>query len=98
MKKSFLLFLLLFVIRGLFAQELQARFSVLANRVSTQVDKKTFQTLQTALTNFINNRKWTTDNYQQQEKIKCNFLLTIDQDMGSNIFKATLTVQAARPV
>jgi hypothetical protein len=82
----------------LFAQELQARFSVLANRVSTQVDKKTFQTLQTALTNFINNRKWTTDSYQQQEKIKCNFLLTIDQDMGQNIFKATLTVQAARPV
>jgi hypothetical protein len=82
----------------LFAQEFQARFSVLANRVSTQVDKKTFQTLQTALTNFINNRKWTTDSYQQQEKIKCNFLLTIDQDMGQNIFKATLTVQAARPV
>jgi hypothetical protein len=82
----------------LFAQELQARFSVLANRVSTQVDKKTFQTLQTSLTNFINNRKWTTDSYQQQEKIKCNFLLTIDQDMGQNIFKATLTVQAARPV
>jgi hypothetical protein len=98
MKKSFLLFLLVFVVHGLFAQELQARFSVLANRVSTQVDKKTFQTLQTALTNFINNRKWTTDNYQQQEKIKCNFLLTIDQDMGQNVFKATLTVQAARPV
>ena len=98
MKKSFLLFLLLLVVHGLFAQELQARFSVMANRVSTQVDKKTFQTLQTALTNFINNRKWTTDNYQQQEKIKCNFLLTIDQDLGQNVFKATLTVQAARPV
>lgn len=80
------------------AQELQAKFSVIANRVSTQVDKKTFQTLQTALNNFINNRKWTTDAYQQQEKIKCNFLLTIDQDLGQNVFKASLTVQAARPV
>jgi hypothetical protein len=98
MKKSLLLFLLVFGLKALFAQEMQARFSVLANRVSTQVDKKTFQTLQTALTNFINNRKWTTDNYQQQEKIKCNFLLSIDQDLGQNIFKATLTVQAARPV
>jgi hypothetical protein len=62
------------------AQELQARFSVMANRVSTQVDKKTFTTLQTALTNFVNNRKWTTDAFQAQEKIRCNFLLTIDQD------------------
>jgi len=66
--------------------------------VSTQVDKKVFQTLQTALTNFVNNRKWTTDSYQPQERIKCNFLLTIDEYVGNNIFKANLTVQAARPV
>src|SRR4051812_38974151 len=80
------------------AQELQAKFTVLANRVSTQVDKKTFQTLQTALTNFVNNRKWTGDAFQPQEKIRCNFLLNIDQDLGNNVFKATLTVQSARPV
>ena len=79
------------------AQELQARFSVMANRVSTQVDKKTFTTLQTALTNFVNNRKWTTDAFQAQEKIRCNFLLTIDQELGNNLYKATLTVQSARP-
>lgn len=80
------------------AQELNGRFTVIANRVSSQVDKKTFQTLQTALNNFINNRKWTSDNFQPQEKIKCNFLLTIDEDKGGNIFKGTLMVQAARPV
>ena len=79
------------------AQELQAKFTVLSNRVSTQVDKKTFQTLQTTLTNFVNNRKWTPDAFQPQEKIRCNFLLNIDQDLGNNQYKATLTVQAARP-
>jgi hypothetical protein len=79
------------------AQELQAKFTVISNRVSTQVDKKTFQTLQTTLTNFVNNRKWTPDVFQPQEKIHCNFLLNIDQDLGSNLYKATLTVQAARP-
>jgi len=79
------------------AQELQARFTVVANRVSTQVDKKTFQTLQTTLSNFVNNRKWTADAFQPQEKIKCNFLLNIDQELGNNQYKATLTVQAARP-
>lgn len=80
------------------AQELQAKFTVMANKVSTQVDKKVFQTLQTALANFVNNRKWTGDVYQPQEKIKCNFLLTIDEYQGNNIFKGTLTIQAARPV
>lgn len=80
------------------AQELQARFTVIASKVSTQVDKKTFVTLQNALTNFLNTRRWTGDAFQQQEKIQCNFLLTIDQDKGNNVFKGKLTVQAARPV
>src|SRR5688572_2982463 len=79
------------------AQELQAKFTVVASRVSSQVERKTFQTLQTALNNFVNNRKWTQDAFQPQEKIRCNFLLTIDQEFGNNQYKATLTVQAARP-
>jgi hypothetical protein len=98
MKRLFYLFISILSIQSVHGQELQAKLSVLANRVSTQVDKKTFQTLQTALTNFVNNRKWTTDTYQPQEKIKCNFLLSIDQDLGQNVYKASLTVQAARPV
>ncbi|RYY87969.1 MAG: DUF4835 family protein [Chitinophagaceae bacterium] len=80
------------------AQELQARVTVVAQRVSSQVDKKIFTTLQTALNNFVNARKWTTDTWQPQERIKCNFLITITEDLGNNIFKASMTVQAARPV
>ncbi|RZK10656.1 MAG: DUF4835 family protein, partial [Flavobacterium sp.] len=49
------------------------------------------------LTNFVNNRKWTPDVYQPQEKIRCNFLLTIEQELGNNQYKGTLTIQAARP-
>ena len=80
------------------AQEIQARFSVIASKVSTQVDRKVFQTLQTALTNFLNSRRWTNDVFQANEKIQCSFLLTIDQDLGNNVYKGKLTVQAARPV
>lgn len=78
-------------------QELQARVSVNASQVGTNVDKKVFQSLQGALVTFLNNRKWTDDVYQQNEKINCNFLLTINQ-ADNNIFTGTLTVQAARPV
>ncbi len=79
-------------------QELQARLSVITSKVSTQVDKKIFLTLQTALTNFLNNRRWTNDAFQPSEKIQCNFLLTIEQDLGNNVFKGKLTIQAARPI
>lgn len=98
MKKIVLLIAGVFFLGLVQGQELQAKLSVLSNRVSTQVDKKIFQTLQETLTSFLNNRKWTGETYQPQEKIKCNFLINIDQDLGQNVFKATLTVQAARPV
>src|ERR1700730_2095144 len=90
----FVFFALSLFARG---QEIQARLTVMANKVSSQVDKKIFQTLQTALTNFLNNRRWTGDVFQPNEKIQCNFLLNIDQDLGNNLFKGKLTIQAARP-
>ncbi|HEV8285665.1 MAG TPA: DUF4835 family protein [Chitinophagaceae bacterium] len=80
------------------AQELQARISVLSDKISTKVDKKTFQTLQSNLINFVNNRKWTNDVFQTSEKINCNFLISIEKEMGDNVYKGSLTIQAARPI
>lgn len=80
------------------AQELQATVAVLAQQVGTSVDKSTFTTLQNQLTNFINKRKWTSDAFQAQEKIRCSFILTIQSVDQDNVCKATLAVQAARPV
>jgi len=98
LKKLLVGFTLLIFSLNIQGQEIQARMSVIVNKVSSQVDKKIFQTLQTALTNFLNSRRWTNDVYQPGEKIQCNFLLTIDQDLGNNVYKGKLTVQAARPV
>ncbi len=89
------LYLFSFPVRG---QEIQARVSVNANQISSQVDKRIFQTLQGALANFINNRKWTNDNFQPGEKIQCNFLITLTKELGDNVYQGVLTVQAARPV
>ncbi|MEP6951763.1 MAG: DUF4835 family protein [Ginsengibacter sp.] len=80
------------------AQELKARVSVLSNRVANNVDKKTFQTLQTALNTFVNNRKWSTDNFAEPEKINCSFLLNLESTDDPNVYKASLSLQSARPV
>lgn len=95
-----LLVLITFVtisIKG-FTQELRARVSVISNRVSTNVDKKVFLTLQTALNDFINNRKWTTDNFTTAEKIDCSFLFNLEEGGDANVYKASLTIQSGRPV
>lgn len=81
-----------------YAQELQSKVTVIASRVPNTVDKKVFQTLQTQLTNFINSRKWTGDVVQPQERIECSFLLNIESVVETNVYKASLTIQAARPV
>ena len=101
MKKYSFLFIvsqLVFCCVNSYSQELQAKVTVVATRVPTTVDKKIFTTLQTQLTNFINNRKWTTETFQPNEKIECNFLLNIESVVETNVYKASMTIQAARPV
>lgn len=97
-KKILFYITLLFFSISVHAQELQATVAVLAQQVGTSVDKSTFTTLQNQLTNFINKRKWTSDAFQAQEKIRCSFILTIQSVDQDNVCKATLAVQAARPV
>src|SRR5947207_847897 len=97
-KKVLLAISLIFFLSVARSQEIQSRITVVANKISTATDKKIFQTLQTSLTNFVNNRKWTNDAFQQNEKINCNFLITLDKDDGDHVYEASLTVQAARPV
>ena len=80
------------------AQDVQASISINANRVPTTIDHKIFRTLQTALSNFVNGRKWSNESFQPNEKINCNFYLNITQSLDNNEFNATLTVQAARPI
>jgi Domain of unknown function (DUF4835) len=89
--------ILLLLVMNSSAQEIQARLSVIASKVSTQIDKKIFNTLQTGLTNFVNARKWTNDVFQPSEKIQCSFLITIEKDLGNNVFEGKMTIQAARP-
>src|SRR5215470_7988424 len=80
------------------AQELQAKVTILSQQIGTNVNKNVFTTLQTQLANLINNRKWTNDVFQPQEKIQCNFLLNLQSVVDDNTYKASLTIQAARPV
>jgi hypothetical protein len=84
--------------QSMLAQEFQAKVTVNASRITSQVDRKIFQTLQTALNNFINNRKWAKETLQPNEKIVCSFLLNIAEVSNGNVFKASLIIQSARPV
>ena len=58
-----------------------------------------FETLKTALTEFINERQWTTLQFKRNERINCNFNITVNAyDEAANSFECALMVQSNRPV
>ncbi|HRH49896.1 MAG TPA: DUF4835 family protein [Panacibacter sp.] len=98
LKKKILFALAIVAAFSVNAQELQAKVTVLSQQIGTSINKNVFTTLQTQLTNLLNNRKWTKDVFQPQEKIQCNFLLNLQSVADDNNYTATLTIQAGRPV
>jgi len=98
MRKLIFLLILIPVFRVSYAQELKANITVASNQVGNNVNQNVFRTLQTALNNFINTRKWTPDNFQPNERIECSFFLNLQPTGDLNVYNASLTIQAARPV
>lgn len=98
MRKLFFLIALVFTGYYSGAQELKASISIVSSQVGTSVNPSVFRTLQTSLNNFVNNRKWTADNFLPNEKIECSFLLNLEPTSETNVYNASLTIQAARPI
>jgi len=96
MKKMLFLFFALASV-GLQAQELT--FSVKINTLKLQtVDPKVFVTLEQTVAEFLNNQKWTDEVFEPLERINCNLVLTIQEELSPTSFKADLAIQASRPV
>ncbi len=98
MRKINFLLVLAFAFKFSCAQELKANITVVSNQVGNNVNQNVFRTLQTALNNFINTRKWTPDNFQPNERIESSFFLNLQPTNDLNVYNASLTIQAARPV
>lgn len=97
MKKLALLFVFAFVSSAALAQDLRCNISVNANQIQGTY-RQVFQTMQTDLYEFMNNRSWSNNVYSVDERIECNFLINITEQIGPNEYKGTLQVQSRRPV
>ena len=77
-------------------QELECRVTV-NTKVQSSVTR-VYETMKDDILNFMNNRAWTNDRFGSSEKIKCNIYITIDKQIGTTDFEATIQVQSSRPV
>jgi hypothetical protein len=79
------------------AQDLNARVTVVAPKVQT-TNKRIFQSLETAMKDFLNGRKWLNDQLLPQERLECSFVLNVTSWDGGSTFSGELQVQSSRPV
>ncbi|MBE9511361.1 MAG: DUF4835 family protein [Bacteroidetes bacterium] len=79
------------------AQELNCNVQIVTQQIQG-TNKKIFQTLQAAVYEFVNNRTWTNSVYSYSERIECNILINLTDQISSDEFKGTIQVQFRRPV
>jgi len=96
MRNIFLVAFMLIVSVSFQAQELNCSISVNADKIPGS-NKQVFKTLENALNEFVNRKKWTAQNYKIQERIECNMTITITEYSG-DAFKGNIQIQASRPV
>jgi len=80
------------------AQELQAKITINHNQIQG-TDASVFDNLQQTLEQFVNDRQWTALQFQKNERIACNFNITVTKyDASTNLFTCNALIQANRPV
>jgi hypothetical protein len=79
------------------AQELNCTVTVLTQQIQSS-DKKIYNTLQNSIYEFMNNTRWTNDQFLNQERIECSLQISITDRPSNDEFKATIQVQSRRPV
>lgn len=80
------------------AQELQAKITINHAQISG-TEKGVFDNLQQTLQQFVNNRQWTHLQFQKNERIICNFNITVTKyDRDQNLSTCKALIQANRPV
>lgn len=91
---------ILLVFTGIFqfqAQELKCKVNVIAPTI-TNIDKSVFETMETTIRDFMNNRKWTDDQFEVEEQIECNIQITINSAVAQTSFSATIQINSSRPI
>lgn len=79
-------------------QELNAKITLNHKQVEG-TNTSTIDNLQSTLTDFVNNRQWTNQQYAPAERINCTFNITVKKfDETSGQFNCSLLVQSTRPV
>lgn len=77
-------------------QELNALVIVNSEQIQNR-NEQLYDNLQSSISDYINNTKWTNKNFKPHERISCAITLTILEQPSSNSFKGNISIVASRP-
>lgn len=79
------------------AQELKANVTINTEKIQG-TNTEVFDVLKRSLDELINNTKWTNFEYEEYERISCNFSFVVESYAEDGSFGCTLMVQSLRPI
>lgn len=97
MKKIVFAICLFFLCCNVFSQEFRVNISVSASQIQG-TDKEIYNTIQSALNSFVNDKQWTSYHYEDIEKIEGSITINVRERSSQEDFKGDIYVQLRRPV
>ena len=78
------------------AQELNCNVQVTAQQIQGS-NRQVFETMQRDLYEFMNNSVWTNHVFSYSERLDCNILINLTDQLSADEFRGTIQVQLRRP-
>ena len=94
--RKILLVLALALVTGVQAQELKCTVTINSDQIEGS-NKQVYETLKTAIEEYMNSNRWTNMTFAEQEKIECSMLLIV-KSAQDNLYSCEMTLQSRRPV
>lgn len=94
--RNILLFILLFGVVALNAQELNCKVTINSDKIES-ADTELYNTLQQSITEYMNDRKWSNAQIAVNERIECTIFITVNS-VEDTRYNCDIQIQASRPV
>ncbi len=100
MRNLLIIFIVSIFTTSLTAQELNCQVSVISSPQlqMSATDLEIIKDMETNIYEFINTTRWTKDNFEIEERINCNILITITAKTGTDVYGGKIQIQSSRPV
>lgn len=95
--KYFSIIILLVTTGVTYTQELNCNVQISAQKIQGS-NRQVFETMQRDIYEFMNSTVWTNHVFSYAERIDCNILINLTEQLSADEFRGTIQVQLRRPV